>query len=76
MQATWDTLEPFVDAQRFEKTRRFLAIQQREARWWRDACLAYFMERSGKSMPDGVRPPEHSLAYYRSLRFPYAPGNH
>jgi len=74
MQADWSTLEPFVDAERFAKTAHLLEIQAREARWWRDACLAYFSARSGLSLPPGVAEPEHSLEYYMSLRFPYAPG--
>jgi alpha-glucuronidase len=75
MQATWATLEPYVDAERFAKTRDFLAIQANEARWWRDACLAYFMAQSGLDLPAGARPPAESLEYYQALEFPYAPGN-
>ncbi|HEX7236944.1 MAG TPA: alpha-glucuronidase family glycosyl hydrolase [Gammaproteobacteria bacterium] len=74
MQRDWATLEPFVDAERFAKTTELLQIQAREARWWRDACIAYFRSRSGLSLPRGVAEPEHSLEYYESLRFPYAPG--
>jgi alpha-glucuronidase len=75
MQADWAQLEPWVDAQRFERVGRLLAIQLREARWWRDACIAYFARQSGLELPPGVRPPEHDLEYYQSLEFPYAPGN-
>ena len=75
MQATWAALETFVDEQRFRKVSDFLAIQLREARWWRDACIAYFQSVNGLPLPDGVRPPTQSLDYYRGLRFPYAPGN-
>jgi alpha-glucuronidase len=75
MQAAWENLQPFVDDERFEKTRRFLAIQLNEARWWRDACLAYFQDVSGLSFPDGVRPPEKTLDEYRSMEFPLAPGH-
>ena len=74
-QAAWAGLERFVDAERFDKTSRFLVIQLREARWWRDACLAYFKERSDLDLPAGVRPPARSLEYYRSLEFPFAPGH-
>jgi alpha-glucuronidase len=74
MQADWATLEPFVDAERFAKTTRLLEIQAREARWWRDACVAYFSSRSGLPLPSGVAEPEHTLEHYMSLRFPYAPG--
>jgi len=74
MQADWATLEPFVDAERFAKTTQLLQIQAREARWWRDACIAYFQSRSGLPLPRGVAPPERPLEHYMSLRFPYAPG--
>jgi len=75
MQATWSGLERFVDPDRFGKTSRFLDIQLREARWWRDASIAYFMDVSGMELPEGVRPPAESLDYYRALEFPFAPGN-
>ncbi len=75
MQATWASLEAYVDAERFRKTADFLAIQLDEARWWRDACLAFFHEVSGRPFPEGVRPPAHPLAYYQSLEFPNAPGH-
>jgi alpha-glucuronidase len=75
MRASWAGLERFVDPERFAKTTQFLDIQLREARWWRDACIAYFMHQSGKELPAGVRPPEESLEYYQSLEFPFAPGN-
>ena len=74
MQGDWAKLERFVDAERFAKTSRFLEVQAREARWWRDACLSYFSARSGKSLPEGVEPPGESLEHYMSLQFPYAPG--
>ena len=75
MRASWAELERFVDHQRFVKRTRLLDVQLREARWWRDACIAYFMHQSGEKLPDGVRPPAESLEYYKSLQFPYAPGN-
>lgn len=75
MRASWAGLKRFVDPERFVKTARLLDIQVREAYWWRDACIAYFMRQSGKELPDGVRPPAESLEYYQSLQFPYAPGN-
>jgi alpha-glucuronidase len=74
LRAEWATLEPFVDAGRFAKTTQLLRIQAREARWWRDACIAYFQSRSGLPLPRGAARPEHSLEHYMNLRFPYAPG--
>jgi alpha-glucuronidase len=75
MRDAWAGLESYVDAERFAKTLDFLDIQLREASWWRDACLAYFSERSGLPLPEGTAPPEHPLDYYKSLEFPYAPGH-
>ena len=75
MRRDWAGLKDFIDAERHEQVARYLAIQVREARWWRNACLAYFKERSGRPWPEGVEPPPHTLEYYRSLRFPYAPGD-
>ena len=72
---TWRGLAPFVDAQRHADVADFLEIQRKEARWWRDASLAYWMSLNGLPLPNGVRPPEHSLEHYRSLTFPEAPGN-
>ena len=74
MQQTWQSLESFVDAERFAKTSTYLEIQHKEARWWRDACLAYFMSISKLPLPEGARQPERSLEYYKSLSFPFAPG--
>ena len=75
MHRDWAELAGFVDAERHDQVAHYLAIQVREARWWRNACLAYFKERSGAPWPDGVEPPPHSLEYYRSLNFPHAPGD-
>ena len=75
MRAHWSQLGAFVDAERYEDVAEFLAIQEREARWWRDAMLAYFQSISRRPFPPGTPPPEHTLAQYEALSFPYAPGN-
>ena len=74
MRRTWASLQPYVDAQRFEETAAFLGIQEKEARWWRDASVAYFESLSKRPPPEGSPAPEHSLEYYKSLSFPEAPG--
>jgi alpha-glucuronidase len=75
MRAQWATLKPRIDAERWTKTDTYLAIQQREARWWRDASLAYWMSINGLELPKGSVAPQHSLEHYKQIRFPYAPGN-
>jgi alpha-glucuronidase len=74
MRRTWASLRPYVDPQRFEETATFLGIQEKEARWWRDASVAYFQSLSKRPLPEGSPAPEHSLEYYKSLSFPEAPG--
>ncbi|HEX6636610.1 MAG TPA: alpha-glucuronidase family glycosyl hydrolase, partial [Steroidobacteraceae bacterium] len=74
MQATWEAQKPFVDAQRFAEVKAYLAIQRDEAQWWRDACIAYFQSINKLPLPAGFAPPRHPLEYYKSLKFPYAPG--
>ncbi len=74
MRETWQQMKPHVDARRFAQVNAFLAIQQREAQWWRDASLAYFGAVSGLPMPDGHAPPAHPLEHYKVLEFRFAPG--
>jgi len=75
MRRHWETLRGSVDEQRFAEVSAYLAIQEREAKWWRDACIAYFESVSHHPLPAGVAPPEHPLFYYEALRFPYAPAH-
>lgn len=75
MREQWEALRPKVDAERWEKTASYLAIQAREARWWRDASLAYWMSVNGRGLPAGVAAPAHDLQWYEAQRFPYAPGH-
>jgi len=51
-----------------------LAIQEKEAVWWRNACLLYFQTFSKMPIPAAYEKPDHNLAYYESLTFPFAPG--
>jgi alpha-glucuronidase len=74
MRHTWAALRDSVDAGRFAQVAAFLAIQEQEAKWWRDACVAYFQSLSKRPLPAGSPVPEHPLEYYQSLKFPYAPG--
>ena len=74
MQKTWAGLAPYVDDRRFTAVGENLGIQAREAKWWRDASIAYFQSRNGLALPAGETPPDKSLGYYESLQFPNAPG--
>lgn len=61
MQGTWDAMEPYVDHRRFTEVQRKLRIQERDAVWWRDACLLYFQTISHMPIPADVERPVHNL---------------
>jgi alpha-glucuronidase len=75
MQNVWNKTQQYVDEERFKEVQMLLEIQHKEAKWWRDACLLYFQQYSGKELPLGVEKPTQSLDYFKSLKFPFAPGN-
>ena len=75
MRAAWSGLDGRIDAGRHAQVAAFLAIQQDEAQWWRDASLAYFQSISGLPLPAGAAPPPHALEHYKTLEFPHAPGD-
>ena len=80
MRDTWYALkyrsdmQGYIDDGRYEQIKAFLQIQLDEAQWWRDACIAYFQSVNKLPLPAGFAPPKHPLEYYKSLKFPYAPG--
>ncbi|MFL5748180.1 MAG: alpha-glucuronidase family glycosyl hydrolase [Niastella sp.] len=73
MQRSWDGMKNYIDAGRFNEVKQLLAIQEQEAVWWRNACLLYFQTFSNKPIPAKYEQPDHTLAYYEGLEFPYAP---
>jgi alpha-glucuronidase len=70
----WARLETSIDPRRFADVAASLTVQEREAIWWRDACIAYFQSVSGLPMPVGTKAPPLSLQEYKTKRFPFAPG--
>jgi alpha-glucuronidase len=74
MQNTWNGLKNYIDEERFNQVKMLLAIQENEAVWWRNACLLYFQTFSKMPIPAIYEKPGHTLEYYKSLKFPYAPG--
>jgi alpha-glucuronidase len=66
MQAAWAKMRTHVDAERFAQVSDYLAIQHREAVWWRDACLAYFAQFSGQPFPKDYAP-KYPLAVYQAM---------
>jgi alpha-glucuronidase len=76
MDKTWQGMASFVDPERHAQVAAFLKIQEQEAKWWRDASIAYFRTFSNRPLPAGFAAPAQSLDYYKSLEFPNAPGHH
>ena len=70
----WDVLRSHVDDERWRLSAANLQVQEREARWWRDASIAYFQSVNARPLPAGSAPPAHDLSWYKARRFPYAPG--
>jgi alpha-glucuronidase len=73
--ATWAKMKPYVDPQRFAEEEAFLKIEQSEAQWWRDACIAYFETFSKLPLPAGHAPPPHDVKYYEAINYPFVPGH-
>ena len=71
----WIALEKYVDKERFDHVNMLLNIQVKDAIWWRNACLLYFQTFSKMPIPAKFEQPDKTLEYYKSLKFPYAPGN-
>ncbi|MEQ1675997.1 MAG: alpha-glucuronidase family glycosyl hydrolase [Chitinophagaceae bacterium] len=74
LQQTWEGLQQFVDKERFDQVKMLLQVQYDEAIWWRNACLLYFQTFSKQPIPPAYEQPDKTLEYYKSLRFPFAPG--
>ena len=73
-QRDWQSVEAEIDPERFAEERAFLAIQHRDALWWRNASIAYFQSKSKLPLPPGHAAPPHDRDYYEAIRTPYAPG--
>jgi alpha-glucuronidase len=55
-----------IDAERHTAVAKKLAVQERDAIWWRDACLLYFQTFSKRPLPQGVEQPAKNLAEYKA----------
>lgn len=74
MQQQWNALEGLIDPERFDHVKALLAIQAKEAIWWRDACVLYFQTFSRRPIPADLEKPIHTLEYYRNIKEYYMPG--
>ncbi|WP_410590101.1 alpha-glucuronidase family glycosyl hydrolase [Amycolatopsis sp. lyj-23] len=51
MRRAWDALEPHVDARRFAEVKAKLAAHEADAGTWRDTCVGYWQQFSGRAIP-------------------------
>ncbi len=70
MRDAWQGLEGRIDGRRFSEVDEFLRIQVSEAKWWRDASIAYFRQFSGRDVPEGYEDTAFDLAFYLGLSCP------
>ena len=64
--ATWASLSGLIDPERHAAISKKLAIQERDAVWWRDACLLYFQTFAKRPLPHGVEHAAKPLAEYKT----------
>ena len=74
MRRRWDALAGQIDPRRHADVAVSLAVQEREARWWRDASIAYFQSLNHLPLPPGVVAPALSLEQYEAMKFSFVPG--
>ena len=64
----WTAAKPYVDTERWESVNAKLAIQEHDARWWRDACVQYFGEFSGLPVPENLEQPQRPLPELKKIK--------
>jgi alpha-glucuronidase len=74
MQKQWNRLEGKIDDERFQNVKARLNIQEREAIWWRDACVQYFQSFSKMPIPKGYEKPSQSLEQLKNIKWKFIQG--
>jgi alpha-glucuronidase len=69
MRKIWDSLEGRVDAERFADVKERLRLQERDAGWWRDACVLYFQTFSKRPIPEGLESPSVTLERLKAVQW-------
>jgi alpha-glucuronidase len=62
----WNGLAGVIDHERHADVATRLAIQERDAVWWKDAVLLYFQTFSHRPLPEGVEKAERPLEEFKS----------
>jgi alpha-glucuronidase len=67
----WDAMAGVIDPERHARVAEKLATQERDAVYWRDACLLYFQTFSKRPLPEGVEKPQKTLDEYKAKSLPW-----
>lgn len=67
-QKVWDSVQKYIDAERFGDVQSKLKIQTRDAVWWKDACLLYFQTFSKRPIPYNIERPVHELRELKEIK--------
>ncbi|MBN2739240.1 MAG: alpha-glucuronidase [Spirochaetales bacterium] len=70
----WETLGPYVDESRFNEVRSLMAMQLREAIWFKDSCLLYFQKFAKRPWPEGMVEPQGKIEEFESHEDFFVPG--
>ena len=57
----WQSVEQFIDHERYTHQLTLFRRQANDAWWWRDACLLYFQQFSKRPFPTTCPAPRHTL---------------
>lgn len=67
MQQQWAQVKPAIDPELFADVAGRLAIQQKEAIWWRDAWVLYFQQYARQPIPAPFTKPDRTLEEVKQL---------
>lgn len=59
--ATWKSIKPYIDEERYKHQLTRFERQAKDAQWWRDACVLYFQTFSNRPLPPDSPKPMYSL---------------
>lgn len=59
--ATWKSIKPYIDEERYKRQLTRFERQAKDAQWWRDACVLYFQTFSNRPLPPDSPKPMYSL---------------
>lgn len=67
MEIIWESLKPEIDKETFENVKGRLKLQEKEALWWRDACVLYFITYTKMPIPSPLVAPARTLDEVKKL---------